>query len=157
MAESKDVQFTTSLSSDSKERWAKHAINKLSKGYKLIVSRTRKTANFHKESTGFETCPHRTAMRLISEGYLKETGEHALGGVYELLPEFKEKLAIKKKTPSITPVKEKKAIVDDDDDDDLLDTDDLEDDLEDLDDDFDEEDEEDEEDDRKKSIDEDDD
>lgn len=138
MAESKDVHFTTALSSDSKERWAKHAVNKLLKGYRLIISRTKKTANFHKESTGFETCPHRTAMRLVREGFLIKTGEHSLGGIYELKPEFKAKPTSKKKSPPIAPVKVKTPIEDENDE--LIDPDELDDVIDELDDDLEEED-----------------
>lgn len=152
MAESKDKKLGTSLSSDSKERWAKHAISKLSKGYILIISKTRISANFHKPGSGFETCPHKTAMKLVRAGYLNETGEHDLGITYELKPEFvvtqgpkkKASKPVRKAKPA--PVAEEEApidLIDDLDEDELdaedLDADDLEaDDLEadDLDDDL---------------------
>lgn len=131
MSESKDIQSSISLSSDSKERWARHAISKLSKGYKLILSKTRNTANFYKGSGDFETCPHRTATRLIKEGFLVETGEHMLGIVYELKEEFKENIPVKKKPlKPASPVKIKEVGLSEDLEDDLID-DDLEDDLDD--------------------------
>ena len=109
MADTKDTIRSAALSSDSKERWARHAITKLSKGYVLIVSKTKNVANFHKSSGGYETCPHRTAMRLIKEGYLFEAGEHSLGIVYELKEEFKESNQTSKKQK-----KTKKAVVKED-------------------------------------------
>lgn len=98
MAESQDSKLGTALSSDSKERWAKHAISKLTKGYKLIISKTRRSANFHKPGSGFETCPHKTAMKLVHAGYLNEIGEHDLGIIYELKPEYVAKPHGKKKS-----------------------------------------------------------
>ena len=135
----KDNTPGASLSSDSKERWAKHAISKLSKGYKLIISQTRVSANFHKPGSGFETCPHKTAVKLVRAGYLNETGEHDLGIVYELKPEFMEsatpkKKAAKKPKKVEAPKEEVEIELDDE-----LDAEDLDDELdaEDLDDDLD--------------------
>ncbi len=140
MAESKGLKFGTSLSSDSHERWAKHAIAKLSKGYNLIFSKTRVSANFYKPGSGFATCPHKTAVKLVRAGYLKEIGEHDLGILYELNPEYVISTGPKKK--SAGPAKKDKAApvtkdaVDELDDelldDDVLDEEDLDD--EDLDD-----------------------
>ncbi len=124
----KDNSPGASLSSDSKERWARHAITKLSKGYKLIISQTRVSANFHKPGSGFETCPHKTAIKLVRAGYLDEKGEHDLGILYELKPEFmeeakpKKKAAKKVKKAKPEPPKEELAI---DLDDDELDADEL--------------------------------
>lgn len=125
MAASKEMTHSTALSSDSKERWARHAISKLSKGYKLVVSKTRKAANFHKGFGDFETCPYKTAARLIKEDYVEEVGEDALSTIYELKAEYKEPNTLKKK---LAPKVVAKVLDDDDDmDDDDLGDDDLDD------------------------------
>lgn len=76
-------------------------------------------------------------MRLVNEGLLIEIGEHALGGIYELKPEFKEKSTSKKKTPSVAPVKVKKPIAEDEDN--LLDPDELDEVIDELEDDLEDE------------------
>lgn len=125
MAESKDAVRTVALSSDSKERWAKHAITKLSKGYKLVISKTRISANFFKEGSGYETCPHKTAVKLVKNGFLDEVGENEQGVVYTLKEEFVEKSSAKKKKAK--PAKEK--VEEPDEDLDILDTEDLDDEI----------------------------
>lgn len=85
-----DYQYQGAFPTVSKEQWVKHSIKKLSRGYMLIVSKTRNVANFYKGYGDFETCSFHTAKRLIREGYLEETGEHMLGTLYQLKAEFKE-------------------------------------------------------------------
>lgn len=131
MAESKGLNFGTSLSSDSHERWAKHAIGKLSKGYNLIISKTRVSANFYMPGSGFATCPHKTAVKLVRAGYLQEIGEHDLGTIYALKPEYVNAADLKKKV-SRSSKKDKPTLAsskDPDQDDDLLDDDALDDDM----------------------------
>ena len=133
MANSNDMMRTASLSSDSMDRWSKHAISKLSKGYKLSISKTRIRANFIKEGGGYETCPHRTATRLIKEGYLEKIGEDEMGDIYTLKADFKEKAQTKKKKPKASPIPKKEPIEDlpeDDVDIDLDDDDEITDELE---------------------------
>ena len=68
----------------SKDRWLNHAQKKLDKGYSLIVSEGRKTANFYRPGSGYETCQHKTALLLIKQGIVKKAGKHHLGTVYSL-------------------------------------------------------------------------
>jgi hypothetical protein len=85
-----DYQYQGAFPTVSRDQWIKHTIKKLSKGYMLIVSKTRNVANFYKGYGDFETCSYHTAKRLIQEGYLEECGEHMLGTLYQLKAEFKE-------------------------------------------------------------------
>ncbi len=99
-----DYQYQGAFPTVSKEQWVKHSIKKLSKGYMLIVSKTRNVANFYKGYGDFETCSFHTAKRLIREGYLEETGEHMLGTLYQLKAEYKEEVAapkVEKRIPQL--------------------------------------------------------
>ena len=67
-----------------KERWLKHAVHKLSKGYILIVNSDRKVANFYKGYGDFESCSFQTARELINGGFVEEDGDDPMGIVYTL-------------------------------------------------------------------------
>ncbi len=73
-----------------RDRWVNHARQKLSKGYVLIVSSTRKNANFYSPSKGYEMCAHDVARKLILDGLVEKTRKHHLGDVYELSGEIPE-------------------------------------------------------------------
>lgn len=68
----------------SKDKWINHARTKLAKGYSLIVSKERKSANFFMRGKGFEMCAYQTARALIQQGIVVESGTHRLGTVYTL-------------------------------------------------------------------------
>lgn len=68
----------------SKEKWVNHAKAKLSRGYVLIVGKSRKTANFYLKNKGYEMCGYDVAKQLIKDGLVVESGEHTLGTVYSL-------------------------------------------------------------------------
>jgi hypothetical protein len=68
----------------SRDRWLDHARKKLDKGYALIVSETRRNANFYFPGKGYETCQHKTALLLIKQGIVKKAGKHHLGTMYRL-------------------------------------------------------------------------
>lgn len=67
-----------------RDRWVNHARQKLLKGYVLIVSGTRKNANFYSPQKGYEMCAFDVARKLISERIVEKTRKHHLGDVYEL-------------------------------------------------------------------------
>lgn len=67
-----------------KDRWINHARTKLSKGYVLIVSPSRKNANFYSPVKGYEMCAFDVAKALIADGSVIKTRVHHLGDVYEL-------------------------------------------------------------------------
>lgn len=67
-----------------KDRWINHARTKLAKGYVLIVSSSRKNANFYSPVKGYEMCAYDIAKTLIGDGTIVKTREHHLGDVYEL-------------------------------------------------------------------------
>ena len=66
------------------DKWVEHIKKKLARGYVLIVSVTRPTANFFMTGKGYETCSYRAAQQLIKEGAVVEDGTHYLGTVYKL-------------------------------------------------------------------------
>ena len=68
----------------SKERWLKHAVHKLAKGYNLLVNHDRKVANFYKGYGDFESCAYKTARKLILHEYVELLGEHEMGLEYTL-------------------------------------------------------------------------
>ena len=68
----------------SKERWLKHAVHKMSRGYNLIVNKDRKVANFYKGFGDFESCSYQTARKLILHDYVELIGEHEMGLEYRL-------------------------------------------------------------------------
>lgn len=67
-----------------RDRWVNHARQKLARGYVLIVSNTRKNANFYSPQKGYEMCAFDVARKLIVEGLVEKTRKHHLGDVYEL-------------------------------------------------------------------------
>lgn len=67
-----------------KDRWVNHARQKLAKGYVLIVSASRKNANFYLPTKGYEMCAFDVAKKLIADGSIVKTRTHHLGDVYEL-------------------------------------------------------------------------
>ena len=69
----------------SKDKWINHAVNKLSRGYVLIVGTEKKNANFHSKEKGYEMCAYNVARQLIRDGLVHKTREHHLGEVYELV------------------------------------------------------------------------
>lgn len=85
-----DYQYQGAFPSVSKEQWVKHAIKKLSKGYVLIISEERGVANFYKGTGDLEPCSLHTAHRLVRQGFVQPSGEHALGSLFEIKPEFRE-------------------------------------------------------------------
>ncbi len=103
-SEFKDSRAAPSVS---REKWALHAHAKLSKGYVLIVSPVRKSANFFMPGKGYDPCPIITAKRLIEQGIVIADGKHPLGDRYRLAPDVDPTLVV-------PPV-----VVDDDDDDDV--------------------------------------
>ena len=68
----------------SKERWIKHAVHKLSKGYNLIIDKNRKVANFYKGYGDFESCSYKTARKLILQEFVDLVGDHEMGLEYTL-------------------------------------------------------------------------
>lgn len=119
-----DYQYQGAFPSVSKEQWVKHAIKKLSKGYRLIISDERGVANFYRGAGELEPCSMFTAKRLVKQGYVQPCGQHDLGALYEIKPEYRE--TIKMKPPASTPPP---ARIDDDLDDEEMADDGLEDDL----------------------------
>lgn len=87
-----------------RDKWVNHARHKLAKGYVLIVSGTRKNANFYSPQKGYEMCAYDVAKKLIAEGLVAKTRKHHLGDVYELT------------APLPVVPKEERRIADDDDD-----------------------------------------
>ena len=84
MSRSSDYSSYGASPSVTKEKWMKHAIAKLSKGYNLIVSEERHVANFYKGFGDFESCSYKTARRLIKEGFVQKDGEDSMGFIYKL-------------------------------------------------------------------------
>ena len=107
-----DYQYQGAFPSVSKEQWVKHAIKKLSKGYVLIISEERGVANFYKGTGDLEPCSLHTAHRLVKQGFVQPSGQHALGSLFEIKPEFREELKMKPVAPKPQVVKN----FDDDDD-----------------------------------------
>lgn len=107
-----DFRDSRAAPSVSREKWALHAHTKLSKGFVLIVSPVRKSANFFMPGKGYDPCPIITAKRLIEQGIVVPDGRHPLGDRYILAPDV---------DPSkiVAPVAK---VIDDDDDDDVVDT-----------------------------------
>lgn len=79
-----DFQEQRTSPTVSKEKWANHARQKLLKGYVLIISSNKKSANFYLAGKGYEMCPFHIAKRLVKEGLVVENGTHYLGNVYTL-------------------------------------------------------------------------
>lgn len=86
MSTQSDSDYTEvrAVPSVSRDRWLDHARKKLEKGYTLIVSDSRRNANFYFPGKGYETCQHKTALLLIKQGIVKKAGKHHLGTMYRL-------------------------------------------------------------------------
>jgi hypothetical protein len=69
-----------------KDKWIAHARRKLEKGYILIVGNGRRTANFYKTGSGYETCSYQAAVQMVRDGLLVKTRDHYLGTAYMLAP-----------------------------------------------------------------------
>ena len=69
-----------------KDKWITHALRKLERGYTLIVGNGRRTANFYKAGSGYETCSYQAAVQMLRDGLLVKTRDHYLGTVYTLAP-----------------------------------------------------------------------
>ncbi len=110
---SEDYLDSRAAPSVSREKWALHAHAKMSKGYVLIVSTARKSANFFMPGKGYDPCPIITAKRLIEQGLVVADGRHPLGERYILAPDADP--------TRVAP----KGRVDDDDDDTTADSEDL--------------------------------
>ncbi len=113
MSKSSDYSSFGANPTVSKERWLKHAIAKLSKGYMLIVSKERHVANFYKGYEQYESCSYHAAHRLIRDGYVEEAGRHESGLMYAL----KEEHRIAFKQQKAPEPMEVVSVADDDDDD----------------------------------------
>ncbi|QXD17165.1 hypothetical protein GQ464_006005 [Rhodocaloribacter litoris] len=77
----------------SRDKWVHHARTKMLRGYALIVSENRHTANFFMPGKGYEACPYHVARKMIREGLVVEGGRHTLGTLYLLAPHAAEVLA----------------------------------------------------------------
>lgn len=107
---SSEFKDTRAAPSVSREKWALHAHTKLSRGYVLIVSPVRKSANFFMPGKGYDPCPIITAKRLIEQGIVIADGKHPLGDRYRLAPDVDPGLVV----PPVS-----KVLVDDDDENDV--------------------------------------
>jgi hypothetical protein len=110
-----DFQEQRTSPTVSKEKWANHARQKLLKGYVLIVSNSKKSANFYLAGKGYEMCPFHIAKRLVKEGLVVENGTHYLGSVYTLssaLPPPEIKPVPLLDEPEETPADEMETILD---------------------------------------------
>lgn len=70
-----------------KEKWLLHAESKLAQGYVLIVSGQRRSSNFYRAGTGYESCPYKVAQQLIRDGRVVEVGQHYFGPMYRAAPD----------------------------------------------------------------------
>ena len=87
----------------SREKWMRFAIQKMERGYALIISDARKNASFFLEGKGYEGCPYRAARQLVLDGLVKEAGRHPLGCRYALDPDAVARLDAP--PPTKTPIK----------------------------------------------------
>ena len=122
-----EYQALGAAASVSNEQWKKHALNKLSSGYMLLVSRNRSLARFFKNENELENCPFKIAKRLVNQGYVEEFGENERGILYALSDSKKEEVALAK----VVDVKNKEKVRDDFQDDEEEEDDDTDLDLED--------------------------
>lgn len=86
----------------SREKWVRFAIQKMERGYILIISDARKNASFFMGGKGYEGCPYRAAKQLVLDGLVKEAGLHPLGRQYALDPVAVARLD---EPPPKTPIK----------------------------------------------------
>lgn len=112
-SDSSDKRGTSGNASPSvsKDKWIRHALQKLSKGYILIVGNGKRTANFFKPGMGYEMCAYHVALHLVRTQLVAESHTHYLGTAYALTPEGQALLAG-------APPKRKTRVVHDDDEDD---------------------------------------
>lgn len=68
----------------SKDKWVRFAIQKMERGYALILSDERKSACFFMAGKGYEGCSFKVARQMIVDGILVESGSHPLGKLYIL-------------------------------------------------------------------------
>ncbi|NEQ30346.1 MAG: hypothetical protein F6K04_04995 [Leptolyngbya sp. SIO4C5] len=87
----------------SKDKWILHARQKMAKGYVLIVSPTRRTANFFMRGKGFEMCAFKVARTLIQLGMVEEAGTHRLGMMYRLKEEHMPPVSARPPAPKPPP------------------------------------------------------
>lgn len=80
----RDVQDKQTSPTVSKDKWLVHARAKLTKGYILIVSTERRSANFYKSGSGYEMCAYKVATELVQRGIVKKQKDHYLGTAYVL-------------------------------------------------------------------------
>ena len=84
MSESSEQKSDFYASSFPKEKWLNFALQKLRRGFVLIVNEEKPIANLYKQGTGYDPCPFRTAKFLIHEGLVVPQGIHHLGKRYIL-------------------------------------------------------------------------
>lgn len=68
----------------SREKWVRFAIQKMERGYTLIISDARRNASFFQAGKGYEGCPYRAAKQMVDAGLVREMGRHPLGCQYGL-------------------------------------------------------------------------
>lgn len=68
----------------SKDKWVRFAIQKMERGYVMILSDERKSACFFMAGKGYEGCSFKVARQMILDGLLVESGGHPLGKIYLL-------------------------------------------------------------------------
>jgi hypothetical protein len=68
----------------SKDKWVRFAIQKMERGYVMILSDERKSACFFMSGKGYEGCSFKVARQMILDGLLVESGAHPLGKIYVL-------------------------------------------------------------------------
>ena len=71
----------------SRDKWTRHALHKMTRGYCIILSTERRSACFFMAGKGYEGCPYKAARQLILDGFIVEGGKHPLGTIYLLDPE----------------------------------------------------------------------
>lgn len=86
----------------SRDKWVRFAIQKMERGYTLIISDARRNASFFLSGKGYEGCPYRAAKQLVLDGLVKEAGRHPLGCQYALDPDAVARLD---EPPPKTPIK----------------------------------------------------
>lgn len=77
----------------SKDKWVRFAIQKMERGYVMILSDERKSACFFMAGKGYEGCSFKVARQMILDGLLVDSGAHPLGKIYLLDPDALARLA----------------------------------------------------------------
>ena len=110
MSATKVAAFEGSTSTLVGDKWYKHIIWKLSRGYDLFIREDRDIANFYRGFGDFEPCSYKIAKQMIKAGYLVEKGEEENGKYYSLIDDLKEtpvkKKTAKKSTQNLRPKSE---------------------------------------------------